>query len=55
MIRHVVNRDVQVFEPLVRFLEVIQAVHHPGHVIQAHLPLLLQESVVTHLYQRHLM
>src|SRR5262252_8953313 len=54
VVRHMVNSNVLLFEALIHLLQIVQAMHHPGHVIEAHLPLLLQGSVVTHLDQRHL-
>ena len=49
MIGHVLDRDIQLFEPLVSVLQIIQAVHHPGHVIQTHLSLLLRGLSLIHI------
>ena len=53
VVRDVVNRDVLLLEPLVECLQVSQAHHPPGHVVQAHLPLLGAKGVFPHFHQGH--
>lgn len=55
VIRDVIDLDVFVLEPLVDFFQVVEAMHHPGHVIETYLPLLRTGSVIPHLDERHLM
>ena len=53
MVGNPIDRDILVFEALVDLFQIVEAVHHPGHMIQANLPLLWRRRIMAHLNERH--